>query len=72
MNLELPSDLNCSTHIENVKRYLDLEDFHSCTKHIFKLSHKTYYNKYWIRELSSSKKGEFLFLLTKAFRLSHI
>ena len=47
MNLELSSDLNCSTHIENVKRNLDLVDFHSCTKHIFKLSYKTYYKKYW-------------------------
>ena len=62
MNLELPSDLNCNTHIENVKRNLDLVDFHSCAKHIFKLSYKNYYNKYWTREMSSSKKGEFLFL----------
>ena len=70
MNLELPSDLNCSTHVENVKRNLDLEDFHSCTKHIFKLSYKTYYNKYWIRELSSSKQGGgFLFLLRKDISL---
>ena len=69
MNLELPSDLNCSTQIENVKRNLDLEDFHSCTKHIFKLSYKTYYERYWTRELSSSKKGEFLFLLRKGISL---
>ena len=69
MNLELPSDLNCNTHIENVKRNLDLVDFHSCTKHIFKLSYKNYYNKYWTREMSSSKKGEFLFLLRKGISL---
>ena len=69
MNLELPSDLNCNTHIENVKRNLDLVDFYSCTKHIFKLSYKNYYNKYWTREMSSSKKGEFLFLLRKGISL---
>ena len=69
MNLELPPDLNCSTHIQNVKRNLNLEDFHSCTKSMFKLSQKTSYNRYWTREMSSSKKGEFLFRLKKGIIL---
>ncbi len=69
MNLELPSDLNCNTHIENVTRSLNLEDFHSCTKSMFKLSNKTNYNRYWTREMSSSKKGEFLFHIKKGITL---
>lgn len=49
MNLELPSDLNFYTNIQNIKRNFDLKDFHFCTKNIIV---KVILMECWMREIS--------------------